>query len=68
VLTYHVVPGKITAAQVVGLTSATTVQGQDLRIRVEGQTVKVDAATVMATDVMCTNGVIHVIDTVMLPQ
>ena len=67
VLTYHVVPGKVMAEQVVGLESATTVQGSDVKITVEGDTVKVDEATVVATDIEASNGVIHVIDTVILP-
>lgn len=67
VLTYHVVPGKVMAEQVVGLESATTVQGSDVTITVEGETVKVDEATVVATDIEASNGVIHVIDSVILP-
>lgn len=68
VLTYHVVAGKVLAADVVKLTKATTVQGQDVSISVSGSTVKVNDATVTATDVLATNGVIHVIDTVLLPK
>ncbi len=67
VLTYHVVPGKVLAADVVGLSSAKTVQGSEIRISVEGDQVKVDQATVVATDIETTNGVIHVIDAVILP-
>lgn len=67
VLTYHVVAGKVMAEQVVGLESATTVQGSDVKITVEDGTVKVNDATVVATDVAASNGVIHVIDTVILP-
>lgn len=68
VLTYHVVPGTVTAAEVVKLTSAKTVQGQAVAIAVEGGKVKVDGATVTTADVMASNGVIHVIDSVILPK
>jgi len=68
VLTYHVVAGKVLAADVVKLTKATTVQGQDVAITVTGTTVKVNDATVTAVDVLASNGVIHVIDTVLLPK
>ena len=67
VLTYHVVPGKVTAAQVVELTEAKTVQGQSIKIDTYGG-VKVDGANVIATDIVASNGVIHVIDTVILPN
>jgi len=67
VLTYHVVAGKVLAADVVKLKSAKSVQGQDLTIdTVAG--VKVDGANVVQTDILCTNGVIHIIDSVMLPK
>ncbi len=68
ILTYHVVPGKVMAEDVVTLTKATTIQGQDVTIKVEGETVMVNGAKVTATDIEGTNGVIHVIDTVLLPQ
>ena len=55
------------AADVVKLDSATTVNGADVAISVQQQSVKVNTATVVAADVMATNGVIHVIDTVILP-
>jgi uncharacterized surface protein with fasciclin (FAS1) repeats len=67
VLTYHVVPGKVMAADVVKLKSATTVQGQDVRISTQPG-VKVDSANVTKTDVVASNGVIHVIDAVILPN
>ena len=67
VLTYHVVPGKVTASQVVNLTGAATVQGQRVDIAVESGNVMIDGATVVTADVMATNGVIHVIDEVILP-
>lgn len=68
ILTYHVIAGKVTSAQVVKLDSATTVNGQDVQIRIENNAVMVDGATVAAADVMASNGVIHVIDEVILPN
>jgi uncharacterized surface protein with fasciclin (FAS1) repeats len=67
VLTYHVVPGKVMAADVIKLTSAKTVQGQSIKISTAGG-VKVDNANVVKTDIACSNGVIHVIDAVLLPN
>jgi uncharacterized surface protein with fasciclin (FAS1) repeats/plastocyanin len=67
ILLYHVVAGKVTAAQVVTLTTATTAQGSNLTISVINDTVKVNNANVIATDIMANNGVIHVIDTVLIP-
>lgn len=68
ILTYHVVPGAVKAEKVVGLTNATTVNGQRVDIAVKGGKVMLDGkATVTATDVKASNGVIHVIDTVILP-
>ncbi len=66
VLTYHVVPGKVMAADVAGLKSAGTVNGKPIRIDTSNG-VKVDNATVTATDIAASNGVIHVIDSVILP-
>ena len=67
ILTYHVVPGKVMASQVTGLTSAKTVNGQSLKIAVKDGAVMIDTARVVKTDIAATNGVIHVIDTVLLP-
>jgi uncharacterized surface protein with fasciclin (FAS1) repeats len=69
VLTYHVVPGKNLAADVVGLDGqdVATVNGATVAIALEGDDVKVNDATVVTTDVEASNGVIHVIDTVLLP-
>lgn len=67
ILTYHVVSGKVLAAKVVGMKSAKTVQGSALPIVVKDGKVMVAGANVVATDVMASNGVIHVIDAVMLP-
>ncbi|GGC95205.1 fasciclin domain-containing protein [Halopseudomonas salina] len=66
VLTYHVVPGKVMAADVAGLTSAETVQGSELKIDTSNG-VMVDSATVVKTDIKASNGVIHVIDSVLMP-
>jgi uncharacterized surface protein with fasciclin (FAS1) repeats len=68
ILTYHVVPGKVMAAQVTKMNSAKTVNGQSLVISVNGGTVMVDNAKVVKTDILCSNGVIHVIDSVVLPK
>ena len=68
ILTYHVVAGKVTSAQVVKLDSATTINGQDVEISIERDVVMVDGATVAVVDVMASNGVIHVIDEVILPN
>lgn len=67
ILTYHVVSGAVTAAEVVKLTSATTVQGGAVTIDAANG-VRVNDATVLKADVMASNGVIHVIDTVVLPK
>ena len=66
VLTYHVVSGRVTAAEAAGLSSAATVQGGDLPISSNGG-IHVADATVVAADIEATNGVIHVIDRVLLP-
>jgi uncharacterized surface protein with fasciclin (FAS1) repeats len=68
ILTYHVVPGKVLAAQVTKLKSTKTVNGQALTVATEGGTVMVDNATVVKTDILCSNGVIHAIDSVLLPK
>ena len=68
VLTYHVVPGKVKAEQVVTLDSATTVNGADVTISVADSGVQVDDANVIKTDIAASNGVIHVIDAVILPK
>ena len=68
ILTYHVVPGKVMAADVVKLESAKTAQGQSLGIKVADGVVSVDGAKVVKTDITTSNGVIHVIDAVILPK
>ena len=67
ILTYHVVPGKVKAADVVKLNEAKTVNGQDVTITVADSGVRVDNANVVKTDIGASNGVIHVIDTVIIP-
>ena len=67
ILLYHVVSGDVTAAQVVKLPSAKTLNGQDLKIMVDDGTVMVNGAKVVKADVLASNGVIHVIDTVLIP-
>ena len=68
VLTYHVVPGEVKAADVVKLKSAETVNGESVAIKVADNAVKIDGANVIKTDIAASNGVIHVIDTVILPS
>jgi uncharacterized surface protein with fasciclin (FAS1) repeats len=68
ILTYHVVPGEVMAKDVVMLTTATTANGQDLSIGKTGDSVMIDNAKIIKTDILCSNGVIHVIDTVVLPK
>ena len=66
ILTYHVVPGKVSGHEVANLDSATTLQGQMLKISKQDG-VKINDAKVIVPDVEATNGVIHVIDTVLMP-
>jgi len=68
VLSYHVVPGKAMAADVVTIDKATTVLGQDVMVKLVDDKVMINDATVIAADVKASNGVIHVIDTVLLPK
>lgn len=68
ILKYHVVAGKVMAADVVKLDSAKTVEGQDLEIKTMGGKVMVNNAHVTKADIVTSNGVIHVIDAVLLPQ
>jgi transforming growth factor-beta-induced protein len=68
VLAYHVVAGKVLAADVIKLDAAPTLNGQRVNIKVDEGKVQVDNATVVKTDIQCTNGVIHVIDQVILPS
>jgi uncharacterized surface protein with fasciclin (FAS1) repeats len=68
ILTYHVVPGKVMAADVVKLTEAKTVQGTSVKVKVVDGNVMIDGAKVVKADIPCGNGVIHVIDAVILPE
>jgi uncharacterized surface protein with fasciclin (FAS1) repeats len=68
ILTYHVVPGKVLAQDVVKMNDAKTVNGKNVKIMAHGGKVMVDNATVTKADIQASNGVIHVIDTVLLPQ
>ena len=68
ILTYHVVPGSVMASDVVNLSAATTVNGSDVAIEVVDGNVMIDDATVVKTDIKASNGVIHVIDSVILPN
>ena len=68
VLTYHVVPGAVMAADVVKLNAAETLNGQRIDIKTSGESVYVDGASVVTADIKASNGVIHVIDTVLLPS
>ena len=68
ILTYHVVSGAVSSAQVAKMTSARTVEGQSVKISTKGGGVMIDNANVVKADVLASNGVIHVIDSVILPQ
>jgi uncharacterized surface protein with fasciclin (FAS1) repeats len=68
ILLYHVVSGNVSAKDVVKLSKATTLSGQDVKIKVTGKTVKINNSKVIAADVKAKNGVIHVIDTVLIPH
>lgn len=68
ILTYHVVPGKVMAKDVVKLAGAKSLNGQRIDVKVDGSKVSVDGANVVATDIACSNGVIHIIDSVILPS
>ena len=68
ILTYHVVPGEVRAKDVIKVSSATSLQGQKIKVNTVNGKVNVDNAKVVATDIMASNGVIHVIDSVILPS
>ncbi len=68
ILKYHVVAGNVMAADVVKLEKAKTVEGSEVVIKVTGKTVTINGAKVVKTDIKCKNGVIHVIDTVLIPK
>ncbi|MEO7156319.1 MAG: fasciclin domain-containing protein [Vicinamibacterales bacterium] len=68
ILTYHVVAGKVMAADVVKMTEGKTVQGGMVKVNAMGGKVMIDNATVVKADIAASNGVIHVIDTVLMPK
>ena len=68
ILTYHVVAGKVMSSDVVGIDSATTVNGAEIDVMVSGSDVMLNDAKVTAVDIGASNGVIHVIDKVLLPE
>ncbi|MCA9292511.1 MAG: fasciclin domain-containing protein [Phycisphaerales bacterium] len=68
ILTYHVVPGRVMANDVVKVDSATTLNGQRVNVSTSGGKVQIDGANVIKTDIAASNGVIHVIDTVIMPE
>jgi transforming growth factor-beta-induced protein len=68
ILTYHVVPGKVMAKDVVKLKSAKTVEGRAVSVSTQGGGVMINNATVTKADIAASNGVIHVVDTVILPE
>ncbi len=68
ILTYHVVSGSVMAADVMKMKTAKTVEGSSVRIRTKNGKVMIDNATVVKADIACDNGVIHVIDTVIMPS
>ncbi len=67
ILTYHVVPGKVMAADVAKVKKTKTVEGSEITIKTKGQKVMVDKANIVQADIMASNGVIHVIDAVIMP-
>ena len=68
ILTYHVVAGNVKAADVIKLTSAKTLNGQTVTVKVVGGKVLINGATVVRADIAATNGTIHVIDSVLMPK
>jgi uncharacterized surface protein with fasciclin (FAS1) repeats len=68
ILTYHVVPGRVMASDAVKLRSATTANGKDVAVSFSDSGLAINAAKIVASDIETSNGVIHVIDTVILPE
>ena len=68
ILTYHVVSGKVMAKDVMTMKEAKTVNGESVTISMESDTVMIDNAKVVTPDIECSNGIIHVIDTVIMPK
>jgi uncharacterized surface protein with fasciclin (FAS1) repeats len=68
ILTYHVLPGKVMSKDVLGVTSAKTLQGQEVSFSTTGNGVMINEANIIQTDIEASNGVIHIIDSVILPE
>jgi transforming growth factor-beta-induced protein len=68
VLTYHVLPGRVPASKVASMQWAKTAQGQSVRVRAADGAIRIDGATVIAADIPASNGIIHVVDTVLMPR
>ncbi|KAA3633275.1 MAG: fasciclin domain-containing protein [Calditrichaeota bacterium] len=68
ILTYHVVEGKVTAKEVTGLDKASTLNGQNIMIKADNNMVMINNAQVTTTDITCSNGIIHVINAVLIPE
>jgi uncharacterized surface protein with fasciclin (FAS1) repeats len=68
ILTYHVVPGRVSAKDAYDLTDAASVNGQRLNLDLKGEALRINDAVITTTDIQCSNGVIHVIDAVLLPE
>ncbi len=68
ILTYHVLPARVTAEEIPQLSSAKTLNGEPLQIKVNQGHVQVNQSSVISADILCSNGVIHVIDSVLIPE
>lgn len=68
ILTYHVLPARVTAAEIPHLSSAKTLNGEPLQIKVNQGHIQVNQSSVISGDILCSNGVIHVIDSVLIPE
>jgi len=68
ILTYHVLPARVTAEEIVRLSSAKTLNGEPLQIKANQGHIQVNQSSVISADILCSNGVIHVIDSVLIPE
>jgi uncharacterized surface protein with fasciclin (FAS1) repeats len=68
ILTYHVLPARVTAEEIVRLSSAKTLNGEPLQITANQGRVQINQSRVITADILCSNGVIHVIDSVLIPE
>lgn len=68
ILTYHVLPARVTAEEIPQLSSARTLNGEPLQIKVNQGQMQVNQSSVISADILCSNGVIHVIDSVLIPE